>query len=67
MPDFEHLYPYTSFHEMNLDWVINRIKTLDYIVNNKLEDMIREQLDKLFIDAMYDADTETLILVLDMH
>lgn len=36
-------------------------------VNNNLEYAIREQLDKLFLDAMYDADTETLILRLGME
>lgn len=29
--------------------------------------MIREQLDKLFIDAMYDEETETLILRLGVR
>ena len=65
--NFEHLYPYTSFHELNLDWVINTVKRLEFTIDNKLEEMIREQLDKLFIDSMYDPDTETLILVLSMN
>lgn len=64
---FVHQYPYESYHEMNLDWVVGTVKDLKCIIDNKLEDMIREQLDKLFIDAMYDADTETLILTLGMN
>ncbi|MBQ0139414.1 MAG: hypothetical protein KBT36_08965 [Kurthia sp.] len=59
-------YPYSDFHEMNLDWVISKVKELDQKVNGNLEKLIREQLDKLFIDAMYDAQTETLILTLNM-
>lgn len=64
---FENFYPYTDYHEMNLDWIVGTVKSLKCIIDNKLDDMIREQLDKLFIDAMYDADTETLILTLGMN
>lgn len=60
-------YPYTDFHDMNLDWIIKTVKDLKNIIDNNLDDMIREQLDKLFIDAMYDEDTETLILTLSMN
>lgn len=34
------------------------------VIDDGLESLIREQLDKLFVDAMYDEETETLILVL---
>lgn len=30
---FEHLYPYTDFHELNLDWVIKRIIELTNTMN----------------------------------
>lgn len=36
------------------------------IINNQLEEYVRRQLDKLFINAMYDEETETLVLLLDM-
>ena len=36
-------------------------------INDHLEDYVREQLDKLFINAIYDEKTETLVLVLGME
>ena len=36
-------------------------------VNDHLEDYVREQLEKLFINAIYDEKTETLVLVLGME
>lgn len=36
-------------------------------LNDELETMIKEQIDKLFINAVYDASTETLVLSLEMR
>lgn len=44
-----------------------KVNEIIQVINDQLESMIRMQLDKLFIDAMYDADTETLILQLGMR
>lgn len=68
---FEQL-PYTNFHELNLDWVLQTVKGMDakiealnaYIRDN-LDDAIRSLLDQVFIDSLYDAPTETLILVIN--
>ena len=35
---FEH-FPYTNFHELNLDWIIQTVKELDEKVNS-IEDRI---------------------------
>lgn len=44
----------------------SKVNDLIEIMNDHLDDYIREQLDKLFINAMYDEKTETLVLILDM-
>ena len=36
-------------------------------ISDNVEQYVRDHLDDIFINAMYDAETETLILVLDMH
>lgn len=58
-------YPYTDFHEANLDWMLGKVKELDQKINDDLETYIREILGDLFISALYDPATETLILTLE--
>ena len=52
-----------SYYEV-LAKVTEKLNDVIYIVNDRLDDYIREQLDNLFINAIYDASTETLILTL---
>ena len=46
---FEHEYPYTNFHELNLDWVIKRVKECieGYISLNKHVDELNTDFNKL--------------------
>lgn len=60
-------YPYTDMHEMNLDWIISTVKELQEKFDTKFEELTREALDKLFIDTMYIAETETLVLQLSVR
>lgn len=54
-----------SYYEV-LCKLTNKINELAEMIDDGLETLIREQLDKLFLDAMYDEETETLVLILNM-
>lgn len=64
-----HKYPYTDFHDLNLDWVINKIHEIDTkvetIYNDAAADILALHLDKLLPDALYDADNHRLVLHVD--
>lgn len=64
---FINTYPYTDFHELNADWMLGKVKELDSKINDGIQQWVREQLNDLFVTAAYDAQTETLILTLDME
>ena len=58
---FEHLYPYTSFHEMNLDWVIAELKSMEGRIEGLKEEIIAETIaaSKEYIDSrLSDVITE---------
>ena len=42
---FEHLLPYTNFHELNLDWCIAELKKLNDRVNNLVLETTRYNLE----------------------
>lgn len=62
--DFDALTDYELFSKM-----VGYVKKLDAFVKNELEDALTKYIDQRFneimLDAMYDAETETLILYLD--
>lgn len=63
---FNHEYPYTDFHELNLDWIIKKVHEINETVNSIYTDAAKEilarHLDDLLPDATYDATHERLII-----
>lgn len=51
---FTNKYPYTDFHELNLDWVIEKMKDLENRVDSLKDEVIKETTD--YIDSKL-ADT----------
>lgn len=61
-------FPYSNFHQLNLDWLLTEMKrTTDWIDNTASEDIqniINQKFNELMLDATYIAETETLVLSL---
>lgn len=58
-------WPYTNIHELNLDWIISKVKELDTRFTDDIETFVREYIDEHFaewtVNANYRADDETII------
>ena len=65
MPVFEN-FPYTNFHELNLDWLLNKVKELEEKIgedlNEEIIQYIDEHLSQFVLEASYDAATETITI-----
>ena len=63
---FINQYPYTDFHELNLDWVINEVQSLKTTVDTIMSDQITSMIDKYFNqimpDVIYTESTRTITL-----
>ncbi len=59
-------YPCTNYQNMNLDWFLNeflRIKDIaDGVLTERLVELIDKRFNELMINAIYDSETETIIL-----
>lgn len=42
-----HQYPYTNFHDLNLDWIIQLCKRIEELINSTDFDGIRDDLERL--------------------
>lgn len=50
-------FPYSNFQNLNLDWILKQIKDIPSVVNQQ----VSEQLQDVFVNAHYDANTETIL------
>ena len=57
-------YPFTNFHELNLDWILKEMQDLETKFDTELVEQIRAVVSTLIIQDTYDAGTETLTIEL---
>ena len=50
MINFFNKYPYTDFHELNLDWLLDRMRKLEDELNDALETLSTEIYNKVMTD-----------------
>lgn len=59
-------YPNNSTEVRNMDYLLQRVEELgqkvDKLMSDKLEEVIDEYFNKVMVDAIYDEETETIIL-----
>ena len=67
---FINSYPYTDFHEMNLDWIITQVESLTTKVDNIMSDKVVEEIEKYFNTLMpktvYNESTTTITLSIEV-
>ena len=65
MPGTFEKFPFTNFHGLNLDWIIQKMIEIDEYFHEHLEETVDAAIDTLQISGTYDALTETLTLSLE--
>lgn len=58
-------FPYTNMQNANLDWVLNVVRQVEAAMGDGFDKYIsawiEQNYNKLFFNASYDAETETII------
>lgn len=58
-------WPYTDIHELNLDWIIEKVKALDTKLNDDIDTYVQQYIDEHFedwtVNANYDPNTQTIV------
>lgn len=59
-------FPYTDYHDLNLDWTLQRVKELSNKVDGDIKEVIREQLADLFVDIVYTPSDQTITFTVEI-
>ena len=55
-------YPYTNFHELNLDWIIEKIKELNDGIYTLVDSYIQQALNNVYLKGVYKASTKSITI-----
>lgn len=59
-----HKVPYVNFHDINLDWIVEKVVELDKAFNTtiaeKITEYINEHLSQFIVMAMYDEENTAI-------
>ena len=55
-------YPYTNFHELNLDWILQVLKKFDGNMTEAFKEWLDDNMGTLITDAVYDPVTQQITL-----
>lgn len=59
-----HDFPYTNFHDQNMDFLLKLAVELKKAIDNGFADIVNQWIDEnyntLFFNASYDPETETI-------
>ena len=64
---FINQYPYTDFHELNLDWVINEVQTLQTKVDEIMSDAVLKAIDRYFNSIMPNVVYDESNMVINLN
>ena len=62
MSIFDGNMPYTNLHELNLDWIISKIKYLDDNLETIVTNSAKEYFDSIMANTLYDQANMKIIL-----
>lgn len=59
---FNNEFPYTDFHELNLDWILKTIKNFIEKFDKNLKETIVEKVNELLPEVIYNKENESITL-----
>ena len=63
---FGENFPYTNFHDLNLDWIIKQIKDQKDFFEHDLVPLIEQKISEIELNMVitYEAETKTLVFTI---
>lgn len=55
-------YPYCNFHQLNLDWIISKIRELDDGIYAMVDAYIHQVIGQLYISTVYKEAQKAIVI-----